>query len=63
MSKAERRLGVTKLEQQGGGTGSLELLTESVHGQGDKTTLPSSVLSTLAERDLLTANQERGQEE
>ena len=30
MSKGERRLGVTKLEQQGGGTGSLELLTESV---------------------------------
>ena len=31
MSKAERRLGVIKLEQQGGGTGSLlELLTESV---------------------------------
>ena len=63
MSKGERRLGVTKLEQQEGGTGSLELLTESVHSQGDKTTLPSSVLSTLAERDLLTANQERGQEE
>ena len=31
VSRAERRLGVTKLEQQGGGTGSLlELLTESV---------------------------------
>ena len=60
VNKAERRLGVTKLEGQDG-RASLELDAESVHGQGDKITLPSSVLSILAERDLLSANQERGQ--
>lgn len=39
----------------------ISLSATSVHGQGDKITLPPSILSTLSERDLLTANQERGQ--
>jgi len=33
----------------------------SVYGQGDKITLPPSILSTLADRDLLRVSQERGQ--
>eukprot|EP00551_Chaetoceros_affinis_P008222 CAMPEP_0203665036 /NCGR_PEP_ID=MMETSP0090-20130426/2320_1 /ASSEMBLY_ACC=CAM_ASM_001088 /TAXON_ID=426623 /ORGANISM="Chaetoceros affinis, Strain CCMP159" /LENGTH=601 /DNA_ID=CAMNT_0050528471 /DNA_START=136 /DNA_END=1937 /DNA_ORIENTATION=- len=41
--------------------GRLMLEATSVHGQGDKITLPPSLLSTLAARDLLRTSQERGQ--
>ena len=40
---------------------SLILEATSIHGQGDKITLPSSLLGTLASRDLLVSSQERGQ--
>ena len=40
---------------------SLLLDATSVHGQGDKITLPPSLLSTLADKDLLRSSQERGQ--
>lgn len=40
---------------------SVSLCAASVHGLGDKITLPPSILSTLSERDLLTTSQERGQ--
>jgi hypothetical protein len=56
----ERRLGVVR-ELNGAGTESVELEAVSVHGLGDKITLPTSILSALAERDLLQLNQERGQ--
>ncbi len=42
-------------------SGRLMLEATSVHGQGDKITLPPSLLSTLAARDLLRTSQERGQ--
>lgn len=41
--------------------GRLMLEATSIHGQGDKITLPSSLLSTLASRDLLRTSQEKGQ--
>lgn len=59
----EKKLGVVRNLNSGlnGDSGSVLLEAVSVHGHGDKITLPSSVLSTLAERDLLQVNQERGQ--
>ena len=43
------------------GDNGITLEATSVHGQGDKITLPPSLLSTLANRDLLRSSQERGQ--
>ena len=57
----ERRLGLVRELNDGAGTDSVRLEAVSVHGLGDKITLPTSILSTLAERDLLQINQERGQ--
>jgi hypothetical protein len=70
----ERRFGVvrhlgggtsgtgTTSTSSGAGTGNTLLLeATSIHGQGDKITLPASLLSTLANRELLSASQERGQ--
>lgn len=45
----------------GNNDGRIFLEATSVHGQGDKITLPSSLLSTLANKDLLRLSQERGQ--
>ena len=56
----ERRLGLVR-ELNGAGTECIQLEAVSVHGLGDKITLPVSILSTLAERDLLSLNQGRGQ--
>lgn len=58
--KVEARLGLVRdLKSNNGGVLALE--ATSVHGGGDKITLPSSLLSTLAERDLMQRSQERGQ--
>lgn len=65
----EQRLGVMRsltdkessTSSSNAGNGVIFLEATSVHGQGDKITLPSSLLSTLANRDLLRSSQERGQ--
>jgi hypothetical protein len=57
--QVERKLGV--IRQLGSQGRYVSLKTASVHGLGDKITLPPSILSTLAERDLLSISQERGQ--
>jgi len=55
----EHKLGVVR--QLGSQGCHVSLKTASVHGLGDKITLPPSILSTLVERDLLSISQERGQ--
>lgn len=56
---AEKRLGVNRHIKPDGS--SLCLEATSVYGQGDKITLSPSVLATLANQDLLSANRESGQ--
>lgn len=55
----EQRLGI--VQNLGIDGNEIELSSVSVHGLGDKITLPSSILSTLAEKDLLRISQEKGQ--
>ena len=57
-NQVENRLGVVR---ELSAIGSVHLEAVSVHGMGDKITLPPSILSTLAEQDLLQSSQERGQ--
>jgi len=58
----ESQLGIERmLEGDVSRTDSLILEATSIYGQGDKITLPPSLLSTLAERDLLRKSQERNQ--
>lgn len=58
--QVEKRLGVFR-HLGSGDKANVSLCATSVHGLGDKITLPPSILSTLSERDLLTVSQERGQ--
>jgi Ubiquitin fusion-degradation protein len=58
--KVEQGLGVVR-HLGSGGDSAVTLCATSIHGLGDKITLPPSILSTLSERDLMTASQERGQ--
>jgi hypothetical protein len=55
----ERRLGVVREISNS----SIQLEPTSIYGQGDKITLPSSVLAALAEKDLLSSHssQKKGQ--
>jgi hypothetical protein len=57
--QVERKLGV--IRQLGPSDSLVSLEAASVHGLGDKITLPTSILATLAERDLLKASQDLGQ--
>jgi len=57
--QVERKLGV--IRQLGPSDSYVSLEAASVHGLGDKITLPTSILSTLAERDLMRVSQELGQ--
>jgi hypothetical protein len=60
VQQIENKLGLVR--QLGGSENPVvSLHSTSVHGLGDKITLPPSILSTLTERDLLTVSQERGQ--
>eukprot|EP01083_Nonionella_stella_P085706 237712_1 len=61
----ERRLGVVReiSNSSASSSASIQLEPTSIHGQGDKITLPSSVLAALAEKDLLSSHssQKKGQ--
>lgn len=55
----EKRLGVNRYIKSDDTPLCLE--ATSVHGQGDKITLPASILASLADKDLLSASRESGQ--